>query len=1804
MRKNLLFLFAILFAIQGWSQGPTLNEDFDGIEFPPEDWATATTQGTVTWERYTSSTPRGTASASVNYQSGGHINYLITPKLIINSVDDEISFWVKCPTYYSGTTLNVLISTTDNAVGSFEASPLLSLVDNQITITWTQHTIELEDYIGEEVYIAFQIVDDYGMRVMLDDVEGPELFVPTCIKPKNLSFSNVTTSSIDVEFEPGSEFDYLWNVYYRVVGDIDWDLVSVSSNPFTLDNLSLNTEYEIKIITDCGNEVSDPSATYIFRTNCEAVADLPWSDNFDTYGTAVGTRPNCWSFPVIYSNFPAIVTAQSVSSPSSIKFQSDIGEHTYAITPQIAEDINELRVKFNLKKEGSNSGTMEVGVMSDNSDLSTFELVEVIEPANTNFNNYEVSFGSTTLSGLDNYIAFRHDSDASNWFYWLDDVEISYIPTCAKPTNIEVSDITETEAEISWNLGNTGDNAWYLYYRISGSDDWDSILTIDNPHTLTDLNSSSSYEIMLRTDCGGGEISEESSIKTFRTECGPIVELPWMDDFDSYGTGTSVFPDCWTRNTTYADRPYVNSTNYSGIGSLYFFVGDIGTYNIAALPKIDESIDISDLRLNFMYRKTNATDILKVGVMEDPDDETTWEEIEVIIIPGTNTWNPVEVVFSSYEGSANYIALRIDYASSVIYANVDDVVLSYIPDCARPTNIEVENIMSDSFDISWTPGREGDNSWYVYYKELDETDWDSVITTNNPFTLDNLDDNTIYEIYIRTDCFDESSDATATIQVRTNCEAIVDLPWTEDFDTYGTSAGTKPDCWAFPVVSGNYPGISTTNAVSSNTSLMFSSQIGVPSYAVSPQFADDINEIMITFQLKSENITHSGNIEVGVMSNSTDISTFELVETINPGDSSFHQYEIGFGGTTLSGPNNYIAFRHNTNNAIYYYWLDDVVVDYLPDCVKPVNLSAINITSDEADLTWNPGHADDYAWWLYFREEGETDWDSVYTVNNPYTWSGLSDDTEYEFAVATDCGGEISEKSTIFSFKTPCVPIDGDTDLPWEEGFEGLTAASALPPCWSATNLGSFTNTQIVDYNLYNRQARTGAGAAYFRWSADDSFTTPEFYLYEYEDYEFSFWYVTDGLNGWQELKAVLNLSDGTTQVLGDIVITPMNTTYLEYSASFQVPEDGEYTIDIVCEATSSPYYLTFDDVTLRYAPDCIKPSGISASDQTSTTAELSWTPGKDTDNAWWILYREAGEADWDSVYTNDNPHTLTGLTPASRYEIAIRTDCVTEVSDLSSNYFFNVSCYDGPITDFPWEEGFESGIFCWEQDYTQGNIDWAESATYTEPRTGIGYATFYHASSTLTSTMLVSPQLDISAMVSPYVSFWHTQEKWLSDQDELKVYYRESDSDNWSQIAHYTTDLPTYVLDSVALPNPSSTYQIAFEGLSNYGKGISLDDITVYDADADGCAPPTGLTVTPSNVSAVVTWTPAGGELDWEVRLGQNGTPETVGTPSHTLSGLDASTNYTVYVRSNCGTGYSNWVSASFTTTDAQVAPEVTATVTPAQITQTTAIFTGEYIQGSDIIESKGFEYKKASETDWEEVEVSGNDNPYTYQATDLVADTDYEVRAYVVTDTEGTTYSDIVEFTTLAIIPPTVTTDGAQVDNEAKKATFTGTTTQNTEQIIARGFEYKEENADWSDAIDLTASGSTTITATTPVLENEQRYTVRAYAETNSGKTYGDELDFETTSSLTTIDIDNLDITLYPNPATSTTTISIKGIDGKATISIIDIQGRTITSIDKNSSSNEIKHSFSLENLSKGVYYIRVEASNSVKTQKLIVQ
>jgi hypothetical protein len=120
--------------------------------------------------------------------------------------------------------------------------------------------------------------------------------------------------------------------------------------------------------------------------------------------------------------------------------------------------------------------------------------------------------------------------------------------------------------------------------------------------------------------------------------------------------------------------------------------------------------------------------------------------------------------------------------------------------------------------------------------------------------------------------------------------------------------------------------------------------------------------------------------------------------------------------------------------------------------------------------------------------------------------------------------------------------------------------------------------------------------------------------------------------------------------------------------------------------------------------------------------------------------------------------------------------------------------------------------------------------------------------------------------------------------------------------------------------------------------------------SNVDPCDVPTNVQVTPAETSAVVTWNSP--ETNWIVEYkaatASSWTASaTLNVPTYTISGLTASTNYVVRIKSVCGNGNeSDWsAEIPFTTLAAQVNTyTITATATgPGTITPTGAITVNE---------------------------------------------------------------------------------------------------------------------------------------------------------------------------------------------------------------------------------------------------------------------
>jgi len=183
-------------------------------------------------------------------------------------------------------------------------------------------------------------------------------------------------------------------------------------------------------------------------------------------------------------------------------------------------------------------------------------------------------------------------------------------------------------------------------------------------------------------------------------------------------------------------------------------------------------------------------------------------------------------------------------------------------------------------------------------------------------------------------------------------------------------------------------------------------------------------------------------------------------------------------------------------------------------------------------------------------------------------------------------------------------------------------------------------------------------------------------------------------------------------------------------------------------------------------------------------------------------------------------------------------------------------------ISTFPFSESFEDGNAtrdCWSQiveSGTAGSDTWRfEKGSYGGLDFNVRTAHSGELNARLepwvysddTVVKLVTPKLNTTSLSSPTLSFYFSEEAWGANQNELKVYYRLSESTNWILLKHFWSNVVSWRQEVITLPESSPEMQIAFEGINHFGKYIVLDDVTVSNA-AD--VPANTASCTPSTPS------------------------------------------------------------------------------------------------------------------------------------------------------------------------------------------------------------------------------------------------------------------------------------------------------------------------------------------------------------------
>lgn len=278
------------------------------------------------------------------------------------------------------------------------------------------------------------------------------------------------------------------------------------------------------------------------------------------------------------------------------------------------------------------------------------------------------------------------------------------------------------------------------------------------------------------------------------------------------------------------------------------------------------------------------------------------------------------------------------------------------PTCWAPSALAVTATSQNSATLSWTENTPtAATRWEVVYglPGFDPDRATPVETTNNTgFELTGLNHTTKYEFYVRAVCSATdrslwSNVATGTTQCGT--WQYADMPLVENFDgVTGTTSSSinnhvLPNCWDYINTSTTTSGTSTTgypgypiayNSASYSHSgsnhmrfYTYTTAAYGDQYAILPPFGFDLDTVVVGFYARESTTTSTyvGNIEVGVMSDPDDASTFVAVGTVQPTTTSYEYFEVDF--SEYAGTDRYIALKAVKPTSGYnVVYVDDLTV--------------------------------------------------------------------------------------------------------------------------------------------------------------------------------------------------------------------------------------------------------------------------------------------------------------------------------------------------------------------------------------------------------------------------------------------------------------------------------------------------------------------------------------------------------------------------------------------------------------------------------------------------------------------------------------------------------------------------------------------------------------------------------------------------------------------------------------------------------------------------------------------------------------
>ena len=1276
-----------------------------------------------------------------NYSYGESANEV--PCLILPKIDEQfdiselmVQFYGRASTDAGLFVIGVMTDPAD--MSTFTTVQAVSPTNT--SGAYEHYTAYLGSYQGTGQYIAIKFPVTAYCLLGIDNLTVD--FAPQCSPITNLAATNVYGTNATLTWNPttvGEVSEYNIVVTDNTTGSAD--VQTTSETTYLLTGLNELTSYTVGVYTSCTNGESSDTTFVSFMTPCNNPVNVTvGSGTSETQGSYFPLQ-TYYNYSYTQQIIPASQMNNEAQEFTSISFQYFFSTAiTRTVDIYLAHVPSGTDLNSGWITPDTNNGIVFTQVFSDSKNLNNsgsdywleFQLsqpfqyngtddilVAVLDHTGTYTNNSNKFYthSDATTTNMSRY-AYR---DASTYDPFgpdvagtvssnVNNIRFSFCSAsnCISPNTLSATNLTENSADIAW-VSAGSESSWEVEYKAADDADWTSAGTVSaTSTTLFNLDGNTLYTVRVRALCSGNEVSPWSGTLSFRTECASITQLPYSEDFEDatelYNSGAQeTYILCWDRYASNSSHyVYIPSNSYAHSGTHFLdFHHTNGCFNIAILPAVDASINVSDLMVSFYACRSGNTGYLEVGVMTDKTDPTTFVVMDTIDLSSYNTYEYglQQVSFENYTDNGQYVAFRVSNGVSCGFY-VDDVLIEERPNCMYPTNLHASNVSSDAITLAWTETGSA-SQWNVLYGLTGfdpETEGTTISADANPYTVTGLQNATSYDFYVQADCGGVTSPWTGPVTVKTGV-----------YNMGVTGSDTMTTCGMYIYDDG---GANGNHSTSCDYTLV-----------IYPETAGSGLSLSGSVNLYNGSSYYQGMLTIyeGVGTSGNVLGSFTGTQTVN----------IAYGGP--------VTMRLTTGS--YYNYAGFEILVQCTECFPPSNLAVSGQALDGATVSWS-GNADSYAIYLSGAMDG------YYTTSDTsYTFTGLNGSSSYNVQVRALCGGDSSLLSSTVHFNTACAPITITADNPWIENFDSYAGSGAQSfVCWETPITESVDNgTSPFVYCGHAPSCHSGANSAELKGTSN-MLALPEF-SNDIQDLRLSFWATTTNTSnyGTVEIGYITDINDPTTFV----ALGPAGTPAPRGSGSSSGNGNymGPFDFNGVT-ATSARIAIKFtgysglswnlDDFTVSLAPGCPSPvkTSVQASNVDGHNATITFTDNDPDHNSWTVYYKPSSDSVWNTTVTNTTSVDLNNLDPETQYDVYVVTNCTTpdmeEDATLTIHFTTTVAC-PAPTNVTVSDIDLTSAIVSWDgtaDSYTVTCGDFTTTATgNTTTITGLTSATTYTVS-------------------------------------------------------------------------------------------------------------------------------------------------------------------------------------------------------------------------------------------------------------------------------------------------------------------------------------------------------------------------------------------------------------------------------------------------------------------------------------------